>query len=145
MIINENQLISNHIYQYLNAPAKSITITNNGGYVAFFTVDFYINSKLYTHKSPNLTYGKSFKIIYGLNARQIRITAYCYTATGDTKLICKKASYTPVTLCFSLKGTVLNPTCTEVSCPPDNSIPPELPPQNPCCYCYCCCCSKMFN
>src|SRR3712207_1572119 len=118
---------------YTNAPSKSITMTNAGGYVAFFTVEFYVGSKFYTHKSPNLSYGKFFEIIYGSNARQIRIIAYCYTALGNTKIICRKISYNAITACFSLGGTVFNPTCTEIPCYPNNSIFPKISFQTPYC------------
>lgn len=138
MFICQNQFIHN----YTNAPANFITITNAGAYVAYFTVEFYVGSEFYNHKSPNLPYGKSFKIIYGSNARQIRITAYCYTALGNSKIIFKKTSYTPITAYFSLGGTVFSPNFTEVPCPPNNSIFPEIPSQTSCC---CCCYPKIYK
>ncbi|EES90808.1 hypothetical protein FDJ70_00090 [Clostridium botulinum] len=136
MFICENQFIN----KYTNAPSNFITMTNAGAYVAFFTIEFYVGYQFYIHKSPKLPYGKSFKIIYGSNPRQIRITAYCYTGLGNTKIICRKTSYDAITACFSLGGTVFNPTCTEIPCPPNNCIFPKIPLQTSCC---CCCYPKM--
>ncbi|AEB76364.1 hypothetical protein [Clostridium botulinum] len=145
MITNDNNLIISSSFQASNTPAGFVTVINKGAYVAFFTLSFQVGTKLYNEHSPNIAYGKSYRILYASDARELKLSAYYYNAIGDTKLICKKASYTPFNRCFSLGGTILKPTCSEVACPPDNSIPPELPPQNPCCCCCCCCCSKMFN
>ncbi|AEB76366.1 hypothetical protein ADU80_13420 [Clostridium botulinum] len=146
MITNDNNIIISCSLQSSNSPAKYITVTNKGNYTASFNLSYKVGKRLYNDRSPKFAPGKSYMILYDAKASSLTLSAYCYDASDHSKLICKKKSSKPFTKCLSLGGTLPKPNCSEVSCSPINSIPPELPPQNPCCCsCCCCCCPKIFN
>ncbi|CAG7840472.1 hypothetical protein Z959_10465 [Clostridium novyi B str. ATCC 27606] len=138
MITNDKDLIIRYNLQSLNAPAGFVTIINNGGYVAFFTLSFEFELKIHENRSPNISYKKFFKLLYPSTARNLKLSSYCYNVIGDTKLISKISSYMPFNRCFSLGGTIFDPTFSEAQCPVDNSIPPEISPQTTCSCCCCC-------
>lgn len=113
MTTKEKKFINNYICQSLNTPANSITVLNDGLYIAFCVLKFKVGTELFTEKSPKIIQGNSYKILYPSKAYDVDFTVYCYVSFTTSKIICHRESHIPFTKCLILQGTIFNPSCRD--------------------------------
>lgn len=93
-----------------------ITVQNNGGYVATFSVKYYLNGQENIEESQNFSLGDSKKIRIPDGATNVHLTCEEYWFPGQKTTVFTKSFNGPQNKCFKLYGTTLNPSYDEISC-----------------------------
>jgi len=112
-----NKIMKDALMNHLEASvAGSITVRNEGGYVAKFSITYAFQGKEVTKTSDNFTLGvnKTLEIPEGATNIYLKVEEYWFI--GQTTTIFTKTFPTPVTKCYKIWGTTLNPKWEEISC-----------------------------
>lgn len=100
---------------YDGTTTGSITVRNSGGYVARFSVSYKLNGHEFTKDSGNFTVGVNKSIMIPQGATDIFLKVEEMWGFGWSTIFTK--SYPgPVTKCFKVYGTTLNPKWEEIDC-----------------------------
>lgn len=105
------------LVSYLEAGvAGSITVRNTGGYVAKFSITYDFQGKEVTEDSGNFTAGvnKTLEIPSGATNIYLKVEEYWFIKSTTT--IFTQRFPEPVTKCYKIWGTTLNPKWEETDC-----------------------------
>lgn len=96
--------------------AGSITIRNTGGYVAKFSITYDYQGKEVTKSSGKFSAGvnKTLEIPEGATNIYLKVEEYWFISSTTT--IFTKKFPAPVTKCYKIWGTTLNPKWEETDC-----------------------------
>jgi P pilus assembly chaperone PapD len=97
------------------ATAGSILVRNEGGYVARFSVSYNLNGQDFTKDSGNFTLGVNASISIPAGATNIRLKVEEMWGFGWSTIF-HKSYAEPLTICFKIYGTTLDPKYAEISC-----------------------------
>jgi hypothetical protein len=95
--------------------AGSILVRNEGGYVARFSVSYDLNGQEFTKDSGNFTLGVNASIEIPAGATNIRLKVEEMWGFGWSTIF-NKTFPEPVTACYKIYGTTLDPKHSEISC-----------------------------
>lgn len=96
--------------------AGSITVTNKGAYVAAFSITYKLKNRQVTQHSGNFTNptNQALNIPSGATEIFLKIEEMVFFRTWSA--FHTERFDMPVTKCYSISGTTLNPKCKEVPC-----------------------------
>jgi hypothetical protein len=87
----------------------NISVKNDGGYVARFSVSFELNGAMQTKESGSITLGRTLNIDVPIGAKNIKLKVEYYTGWLDnTGIIFEKTFTKPEVKCFKVWGTVIS-------------------------------------
>lgn len=105
------------IVKHLEAPvAGSIKVRNEGGYVARFSVEYTFDNRSVTKHSGDFTLGVNKDLTIPEGATNIYLKVEEYWFIGATSTIFTEKFDTPVTKCYKIWGTTLDPHYAEIPC-----------------------------
>lgn len=118
---------------------KTIKVYNGAGYIALFTVIYYVNGVSHFIQSPQFSLFFSQSISIPSNATKIHVRVWFYLDIRTWVPFYDEDIPTAQDVCYSLSETIYNPVCTKVPCeglgatPPTNPETPTPPIHNPNC------------
>jgi hypothetical protein len=87
----------------------NISVKNEGGYVAKFSVSFELNGARQTKESGSITLGRTLNVDVPVGATNIRLKVEYFTGWLDeSKVIFEKTFTKPEVKCFKIWGTVFS-------------------------------------
>jgi hypothetical protein len=87
----------------------NISVKNDGGYVAKFSVSFELNGAVQTKESGSITLGRTLNVDIPVGAKNIRLKVEYFTGWLDeSKVIFEKTFTKPEVKCFKIWGTVFS-------------------------------------
>jgi hypothetical protein len=87
----------------------NISVKNDGGYVAKFSVSFELNGAMQTKESGSFPLGRTFNIDVPIGAKNIKLKVEYFTGWLDeSKVIFEKTFTKPEVKCFKIWGTVFS-------------------------------------
>ncbi|KAK7603307.1 hypothetical protein V9T40_003306 [Parthenolecanium corni] len=98
------------------ATTGSISVYNNGGYVAIFNVDYDLNGMRKTESSGKFTLGVTKEISIPEGATNVYLKVEEYWFIGSLTTIFTKTFDGPVHECYKIWGTTLSPSYAEQNC-----------------------------
>lgn len=105
------------VVKHLNAKeGGSFYVRNEGGYVASFSVTYKYDGKEFSQNSGDFSLGvnKSISVPAGAKDIHLKVEEAWFIASWTTIFSLNFAS--PVTKCYKIWGTTLNPSWEEISC-----------------------------
>lgn len=91
-------------------------ISNKGCYVAYFNLIYTINKGVIFNDSYQIPVCQSSTLLIPCNAKDIHLSVY-YAIYFSTWFIMNKQYFPcPVKKCYTLYGTISNPSCIETPC-----------------------------
>lgn len=103
--------------QHLEAgQGGSITVRNEGGYVARFSLTYVLGGINFSTDSGNFTYGQSKSLPIPAGATDIHLKVEVAIFIGVWSTIFTQNFAAPVTKCYKIWGITLKPKWEEISC-----------------------------
>ena len=93
-----------------------IKVTNNAGYIARFSITYTFKGKARTQKSSEFTLFQSDQIYIPNEAILVALKIEEEAFIGKWVVFHVAIFIKPVTKCYSLSGTIINPKATEIAC-----------------------------
>ncbi|MFN7338847.1 MAG: thiol-activated cytolysin C-terminal domain-containing protein [bacterium] len=101
----------------LNAPVGgSFLVRNSGGYVSRFSVSYKFEGQDFSKDSGEFTAGVNKSISIPAGATEIHLKVEEAWFIGSWSTIFTQDFNSPVTKCYEISGTTLNPSWKEISC-----------------------------
>ena len=101
---------------YAAAGPGSILVRNSGGYVAVFNADYDMNGQRHSKSSGKFSLGVNRDIQIPDGATNVYLKVEEYWFPGQKTTIFTRSYPYPVTKCFKIWGTTLNPKWAEENC-----------------------------
>ena len=133
------QMMNIEIQDSVNINHLYFKVTNHGGYVAHYTVQYKIGGQAMTIDSGVFSLGMENKAFIPENATDLILTTSISMGI-HWRVVDIKSFATMQTACFVLHGTLFNPKLTKVDCTTGNIVGgngdiPLIPVVPPCCHC----------
>ena len=94
----------------------SFFVRNDGGYVARFSVTYMFDGKEFSKDSGDFTLGVNKSVSVPAGATDIHLKVEEAWFIGSWTTIFAQNFGSPVTKCYKIWGTTLNPSWEEISC-----------------------------